>query len=784
MSFLSESGILQNRYTMFKNFFSIKKQLYFLVGGFLFFCTELSAFELKQIVLPAAPSPLEQYAAETLAKYLHLVSGKKLPIRKSAVLPEKNSCCLGPELARLGLGKLPDLQEEESLGKVRNDSLFLTGAGKNSRGTLYAVYEFLERELGIRFYTPAAEKIPRKTKLDFSRVDFRFKPEFPLGRSILRLLPPLGMSKEKYQEFLSKSRINTVYESKKNDPKFGEFWQVLPLDGDSMHIYVSAAKYYKTNPEFFALVNGKRENATGRSGMLQPQVCFTNPRLRQVLLQEVKAYWKKCGAPKNAFLRIANNDHERICQCKNCAEINKAEGSHAGLYLRVINELAAEMAKEYPDIKILANAYWTTRVTPKITRPAHNVYLKFCDIEGTFSRKMDDPCDPENSWIFRDLKNWSKIGGKLYGTTYTTNFTYYLYPINDFDTFPYNLRLYHKHGAVAFQDHSSWFVRGVDFEEWRYYLSARLQRNPYFDEEKERKEFFAFYYGPAVQEMEGYYQLIRSAAKQHNFQTGCFFLFPSFYDAPFQRKANALFNRAMTACGKNKTYADRVAKERISLLYMECSSGALFSSYTVPEQIKKLEKLRSEANRLGVKKRSPGSRDTLERWTAEQIKKAKTYIMKGGKSFLVKPDLISGSGKKVTDNGKEVIKMTKYERARIIRSYTARYYTQNPNIRFNVSVRVRAELLPGADQGGQAFAAGWDPGFRNRPGAMEKIFKVKDLPQTGYADIPVAENVHARSAYSYFYIKPVFVKSSGVKALYFEGFVFTPVKKAVRSQAK
>ena len=128
--------------------------------------------------------------------------------------------------------------------------------------------------------------------------------------------------------------------------------------------------------------------------------------------------------------------------------------------------------------------------------------------------------------------------------------------------------------------------------------------------------------------------------------------------------------------------------------------------------------------------------------------------------------------------------MTKYERARIIRSYTARYYTQNPNIRFNVSVRVRAELLPGADQGGQAFAAGWDLGFRNRPGAMEKIFKVKDLPQTGYADIPVAENVHARSAYSYFYIKPVFVKSSGVKALYFEGFVFTPVKKAVGSQAK
>lgn len=128
--------------------------------------------------------------------------------------------------------------------------------------------------------------------------------------------------------------------------------------------------------------------------------------------------------------------------------------------------------------------------------------------------------------------------------------------------------------------------------------------------------------------------------------------------------------------------------------------------------------------------------------------------------------------------------MTKYEHSRIIRSYSARYYTQNPNVRFNVAVRVRAELLPGAKREGQTFSTGWEPGFRNGPGGMEKIFKVKDLPQTGYADIPVAENVHARSAYSYFYFKPVFVKSSGVKALYFEGFVLTPVKKAVRSQAK
>ena len=746
------------------------------ISFIIFAALSAAAFEPESIILPESPSPVENYAAETLAKYLEKITGRAYRIVQSAV-PQKGGICIGPELAAKGLGKLPPLSDEGSLGQSRGGTLFLTGPAENARGTLYAVYEFLERECGVRFYTPLAEKVPQKKHLDLSRVDFRFAPAFPLGRNILRLMPPKGMSEARYNEFLSKSRINTVYGLEKIDEKLGPFWRSVPVDGDSMHIFIPASKYFKDHPEFFALRGGRREGVKGRGGMGQPQVCFSNPELCRTLIEEVKAYWKKCASPKDTFLRITNNDNDRICQCPDCTAAKEEEGGHAGLYLRVVNRIASEMRKEYPDIKILANAYWTTRVAPRKTRPEPNVYLKFCDIEGTFSRRLDDPVDPVNKGIFRDISNWKKLGGKLYATTYTTNFTRYLYPINDYDTFPYNLRLYHKYGAQAFQDHTSWHVRGVDFEEWRYYLAARLMRDPAFDEHSGRREFFEFYYGPAAEAVNEYYELIRRAAKKHNYQTGCFFLFPSFYDRDFQREAEKIFDRAERACGKDPVFSDRVAKERVSGRFMEVSSGALFDSYPVEKQISLLEKFAAECRRFGIKKRSNVSGDTLEKWVKNRLAAAKQVVIAPEVAFVVRPDLVSG-GKKITEDGTPAVEMTRPEKQRIIRSYSAQYYTADPDMRYDLAVRVKAEFLPGAEKKGHAFAAGWEPGFRNQPDGMERGIAVRDLPEGKYADIPVAKAVHARTAYSYFYFKPIFTAGSGIKTLRFAGFVLTPVKKS------
>lgn len=56
--------------------------------------------------------------------------------------------------------------------------LVLTGAEGSKRGTLYAVYEFLEREVGVRWWTHTEEFVPQTPALAIRPLDIRYKPPF------------------------------------------------------------------------------------------------------------------------------------------------------------------------------------------------------------------------------------------------------------------------------------------------------------------------------------------------------------------------------------------------------------------------------------------------------------------------------------------------------------------------------------------------------------------------------------------------------------------------------
>lgn len=74
---------------------------------------------------------------------------------------------------------------------------------------------------------------------------------------------------------------------------------------------------------------------------------------------------------------------------RNAAALTKEEGSHAGTLLRFVNACADAIAEEYPDIIIDTLAYHYTRQAPKITRPAPNVTVRLCTIEGCFSHPLE-----------------------------------------------------------------------------------------------------------------------------------------------------------------------------------------------------------------------------------------------------------------------------------------------------------------------------------------------------------------------------------------------------------
>ena len=129
-----------------------------------------------EIVLPADAVPAEQTAARELQSFLKQISGVELPIVAS---PSGPAIFIGqsPETASaLGIPDWKRLKPDEIRLKSAGGNLYL--AGDRPRGTLYAVYELLEKEFGVRFWTADATHVPKREKLELPQIDLRYAPPF------------------------------------------------------------------------------------------------------------------------------------------------------------------------------------------------------------------------------------------------------------------------------------------------------------------------------------------------------------------------------------------------------------------------------------------------------------------------------------------------------------------------------------------------------------------------------------------------------------------------------
>lgn len=111
--------------------------------------------EWKIGISPKA-APAEQYAAQELQTALQKISGAEFPILKSETFPDGNTIIIGspdstPQIReKADALKLKKGNTEELAVYTLGGNLYL--AGNNPRGALYAVYSFLQNQLGVRWF--------------------------------------------------------------------------------------------------------------------------------------------------------------------------------------------------------------------------------------------------------------------------------------------------------------------------------------------------------------------------------------------------------------------------------------------------------------------------------------------------------------------------------------------------------------------------------------------------------------------------------------------------------
>jgi hypothetical protein len=450
------------------------------------------------VVVAADASEPQQHAAAELTDFLQQITSAKFEIVPPPAAG-KPRLLVGPKAAKLADAEFSTdgLGSDGIIIRTVGDDLIL--AGGEPRGTLYAVYTFLEEQLGCRWWSSEVSTIPKKPTIKLSPLEIRYVPVLEYRESFWfdafdgdwavrnkcnghahRLDAKRG-GKHIYQGF-----VHT-------------FYSLIPPD-----------KYFKDHPEWFSEIGGKRTYN-------HAQLCLTNEEMRKELVKNLKARLR--DNPAATIASVSQNDWHGNCQCSRCAAIEKEEGSPAGLMLRFVNAVAEDIEGEFPNVAISTLAYQYTRKPPKYTRPRQNVIVRLCSIECSFSKPLAD----ERNKAFRDdIIGWSKICNRLYIWDYTTNFRHYVMPHPNLLVLGPNVNFFVENNVKGIFEQGAYQSYGAEMAELRAWVLAKLLWDPSRDGQELIDEFIDGYYGPAATHIKDYLEVTHDAVEASGDWLGCF----------------------------------------------------------------------------------------------------------------------------------------------------------------------------------------------------------------------------------------------------------------------
>ncbi len=480
----------------------------------------------------------EQQAAEILQHYLFESSAAELPIGSG--YSDNNIKAIQLKLVSSDIPSVSYRVEEKKLIIEGSDEQYL----------LYAVYEFLERELDCRFWAPGVESIPQAERLVLKKDrSYRYTPPVHVRTVHSKLF-------YEYHDFADQQRV--TYEA---FPGYAPEARV-----HTFHRFVPAEQYFDKHPEYYALVNGKRRPT---------QLCLSNPDVLRLVTDAVANTFEE--HPEASVVSVSQDDNTQYCRCKQCEAIHQEEGSSSGSMIRFVNEVAAS----FPDKQISTLAYQYTRKACK-TKPRENVLITLCSIECDRSAPIEDK-SPD---FAADLQAWKSLTENIRIWDYTTQFTNFLAPFPNIYTLEPNIRFFTDNNAKwIFEQHSH---NPSELFELRSYLMARLLWDPQRNTDVLIREFCDGYYGKAGPKVVEYITKIHHALEAYP----DFFLFlyggpsqafDSFLNVESLDAYNRCFNEAEALVADEPELLKRVQRARLGVRYatLEACRANLSNTYSL-----------------------------------------------------------------------------------------------------------------------------------------------------------------------------------------------------------
>jgi len=466
---------------------------------------DLAAMWGWDIVVAPEAIPSEQHAAEEFRKLFAEASGVELPLVTSTSRPD-NHVFIGqsPAMQAGNVGfDTKGFGDEDLRIVIRDGNIAI--AGGRPRGTLYGVYTFFEDYVGVRFLTHDHTHVPKIDKRHVvGPVDRFYHPSLEFRWSFYK-------ENDVHPAFAARLRVNTI----SSDPRLGGKTGIS-LINHSFYRQLPVREYGQAHPEYFALVDGKRE-VDAPNG--DPQLCLTNPEVLRIVTASVLRDLGENPAAKN--ISVSQNDNEKYCRCEKCAAIDEREGSSMGSLLTFVNAVADEVARTRPDVMVGTLSYQYSRKPPRHLKPRPNVQIQLCSIECSVMHPIDDPKVGKNAIFYRDMVEWNRLSSNIYIWSYNTNFGNYLLPCPNLRIIEPNIRFFVANNAKGVFMQGVYTTLSGEFSDLRNYMTANLLWDPNRSGRQLMDEFLNLHYSRSADPIRRFINLVHDNAEASGLQTGC-----------------------------------------------------------------------------------------------------------------------------------------------------------------------------------------------------------------------------------------------------------------------
>ena len=466
------------------------------------------------IVVPAEAQTVETNAANELAQYLSQTTGVKPKIVSDDTLIGANASGKYISVGDTTLYKaqswtVDDLAFNDSFKvKTVGNTLFLIG--RTGRSTLYAVYDFIEYGLGVKFLSPVYEHIPEVDEVPLRQLDIEENPTFDIRTNFY-------YPTDNNEDWTAKMR----YYSKrlKNEDKAAKIGGVLPsfLAGGFHQLsdFVPFDTYYSQHPEWFSSSVSTKYQVCYSNGLNDDGTVAPGETVIGTVIENLTK--TLIDRPEVIYAVLGQNDNWVICNCDRCLEqVEYLGGMRSAQQVLFVNTVAREVKERLEAVgrdtsslmfgitsyqwsvaaPIVQNADGEQVVSHPLAIPRDDIFLYFAPSEACYLHAFNDPeCTVNNFQSNAYFTGWKKITKNFFVWDYIIDFSDHPCWYPNIGILQQNLRYFRDSGVVASLPEGALTGRNIYEIDLVNYIETKLMWNCDYPVNEIKAEFDRYYFG-------------------------------------------------------------------------------------------------------------------------------------------------------------------------------------------------------------------------------------------------------------------------------------------------